>query len=36
MVITDTEGDNEEAIASSQAMGFSPRGQYPWLGKTLH
>jgi len=35
MVIADTEGDDEEAIAFFEAMGFSPSGQHLWLAKTL-
>jgi ribosomal protein S18 acetylase RimI-like enzyme len=36
MIIADTEGDNEEAIAFFKAMGFSASGQHVWLAKTLH
>jgi len=35
MVIADTEGDNEDAIAFFKAMGFSPRSQHLWLAKTF-
>jgi len=35
MVIADTEGDNERAIAFFKAMGFSPRSEHVWLAKTL-
>ena len=36
MIIADTEGDNEKAIAFFKAMGFSPRVEHLWLAKTLH
>ena len=35
MLIADTEGDNEGAIAFFKAMGFSPRSQHIWLAKTF-
>jgi len=35
MIIADTEGDNERAIAFFKAMGFTPRVQHLWLAKTL-
>jgi ribosomal protein S18 acetylase RimI-like enzyme len=35
MIIADTEGDNERAIAFFKGLGFSPRGQHLWLAKTL-
>jgi len=35
MIIADTEGDNEGAIAFFKAMGFSPRSEHVWLAKTL-
>ena len=35
MVIADTEGEDEAAIAFFKAMGFSTRGQHLWLAKTL-
>lgn len=35
MVIADTEGDNEGAIAFFKAVGFSSRTQHLWLSKTL-
>jgi ribosomal protein S18 acetylase RimI-like enzyme len=35
MVIADTEGDNEDAIAFFKAMGFSPRSEHLWLAKTF-
>ena len=35
MIIADTEGDNERAIAFFKAMGFSPRSEHVWLAKTL-
>ena len=35
MIIADTEGDNEGAIAFFKALGFSPRSQHLWLAKTL-
>ena len=36
MIIADTEGDNEGAIAFFKAMGFSRRSEHVWLAKTLH
>ncbi len=36
MVIADTDGDNEAAIAFFQSIGFSTRAQHLWLSKTLH
>ena len=35
MIIADTEGDNERAVAFFQTMGFSSRTQHVWLAKTL-
>jgi len=35
MIIGDTQGDNEEAIAFLKAMGFTSRSQHVWLAKTL-
>lgn len=35
MMIADTEGDNEGAIAFFKAIGFSPRSEHVWLAKTL-
>lgn len=35
MIIADTEGDNEGAIAFFKAMGFSRRSEHVWLAKTL-
>jgi len=35
MIIADTEGNNETAIAFFEAMGFSPRSEHVWLAKTL-
>jgi ribosomal protein S18 acetylase RimI-like enzyme len=35
MIIADTEGDNERAIAFFEALGFSPRSAHVWLAKTL-
>jgi ribosomal protein S18 acetylase RimI-like enzyme len=35
MIIADTEGDNEKAIAFFKRMGFSPRVEHLWLSKTL-
>jgi len=35
MMIADTEGDNDRAIAFFKAMGFSPRSEHVWLAKTL-
>lgn len=35
MIIGDTQGDNEEAIAFLKTMGFTPRSQHLWLAKTL-
>ena len=35
MIIADTEGDNDGAIAFFKAMGFSPRSEHVWLAKTL-
>lgn len=35
MMMADTAGDNEEAVAFFKAMGFSPSGEHLWLGKTL-
>ena len=35
MVIADTEGDNEGAIAFFKAVGFASRTQHIWLSKTL-
>jgi ribosomal protein S18 acetylase RimI-like enzyme len=35
MIIADTEGDNEGAIAFFKTLGFSPSGQHLWLAKTL-
>ena len=35
MIIVDTEGDNERAIAFFKAVGFSPRSEHVWLAKTL-
>lgn len=35
MIIADTQGDNEEAIAFFKAIGFTPRSQHVWLAKTL-
>ena len=35
MIIADTEGDNERAIAFFKAMGFSRRSEHVWLAKTL-
>ena len=35
MVLADTEGHNEKAIAFFQAMGFSLSSQHVWLVKTL-
>jgi len=35
MLIADTEGDNDEAIAFFGALGFSSRTQHLWLSKTL-
>jgi ribosomal protein S18 acetylase RimI-like enzyme len=35
MIIADTEGDNDRAIAFFKAMGFSPRSEHVWLAKTL-
>ena len=35
MIIADTEGDNERAIAFFHAMGFSRRSEHVWLAKTL-
>jgi len=36
MIIADTQGDNEEAIAFFKAIGFTLRSQHVWLAKTLH
>ena len=36
MVIADTDGDNERAIAFFTSVGFSTRAQHLWLAKTLH
>jgi ribosomal protein S18 acetylase RimI-like enzyme len=36
MVIADTDGDNEAAIAFFQNAGFSTQAQHLWLSKTLH
>jgi len=35
MIIADTEGDNEKAIAFFKVMGFSSRAEHVWLAKTL-
>ena len=35
MLIADTEGDNDEAIAFFGSLGFSSRTQHLWLSKTL-
>jgi len=35
MIIADTDGDNEEAIAFLNRMGFTPRSRHMWLAKTL-
>jgi ribosomal protein S18 acetylase RimI-like enzyme len=35
MIIVDTEGDNERAIAFFKAVGFSSRSEHVWLAKTL-
>ncbi len=35
MIIADTQGDNEEAIAFFKRLGFTPRSQHVWLAKTL-
>ena len=35
MIIADTDGDNEEAIAFLNRMGFTPRSRHMWLSKTL-
>jgi len=35
MVIADTEGGNEEAIAFFARSGFTPRREHIWLAKTL-
>jgi ribosomal protein S18 acetylase RimI-like enzyme len=35
MMIADTDGDNEEAIAFMEAVGFTPSAQHLWLTKTL-
>jgi ribosomal protein S18 acetylase RimI-like enzyme len=35
MVIADTEGNNEPAIAFFEAMGFSVRSEHKWLAKTV-
>ena len=35
MIIADTDGDNEPAIAFMEALGFSPRAEHLWLAKTL-
>lgn len=35
MVIADTEGDNEKAIAFFRQLGFSSRTDHLWLSKTL-
>lgn len=35
MIIADTQGDNENALAFFKAMGFSRRSQHIWLAKTL-
>jgi len=35
MIIADTDGDNEDAIAFLKAMGFTTRSQHLWLAKTL-
>ena len=35
MVIADTEGDNEGAVAFFKVVGFSSRTQHLWLSKTL-
>ena len=35
MVIADTQGDNEDALAFFKAIGFSVRSEHLWLGKTL-
>jgi len=36
MVIADTDGDNEGAIAFFKSVGFSTRAEHLWLAKTLH
>jgi len=35
MIIADTDGANEEAIAFFKAVGFTPRSRHVWLAKTL-
>ena len=35
MVIADTQGDNDNAIAFFKAIGFSVRSEHLWLAKTL-
>lgn len=35
MIIADTQGDNTNAIAFFEAMGFSRRSEHVWLAKTL-
>lgn len=35
MIIADTEGHNEGAVAFFKAIGFSVRGDHLWLAKTL-
>jgi ribosomal protein S18 acetylase RimI-like enzyme len=36
MMIADTDGDNEGAIAFFGSLGFSTRAQHLWLAKTFH
>jgi ribosomal protein S18 acetylase RimI-like enzyme len=36
MVIADTDGDSEGAIAFFKGVDFSTRAQHLWLAKTLH
>ncbi|MDY6834928.1 MAG: GNAT family N-acetyltransferase [Chloroflexota bacterium] len=35
MIIADTDGENETALAFMEALGFSPRAEHVWLTKTL-
>ena len=35
MVMADTEGGNEEALAFFNELGFSVRGEHIWLAKTM-
>lgn len=36
MIIADTEGGNESAVAFFEDIGFSVRGEHLWFAKTLH